>query len=152
MGERGFTIVEMLLVVLVIGILLSLAVLQFSSYAQKANIESPVRSIYADLMEARSQALLQKTGRSFGVSATQFTVYDGAGTPIVQKALQYPVTLDFSDRITFDTRGVADGTKTVCVEPAGNSATIDSIRITETMIQMGKRNGETCDSAHFTAK
>jgi type IV fimbrial biogenesis protein FimT len=152
MGERGFSLVEMLVVVAIIGVLLAVATLQFSSYTQKANIESQVRTMYADVMEARSQALLQKTGRSFGTTATLFTVYNGAGAPIVQKTLTYPVSFDFSDKITFDTRGVADGTKTICVGPAGNAANIDSISLTETMIQLGKRNGGACDSAHFTAK
>jgi prepilin-type N-terminal cleavage/methylation domain-containing protein len=155
MGERGFTIVEVMVVVTIVGILLLLASLQFSSYAQKANIESQVRSMYADVMEARSQAMLQKVDRSVNVTSNGYAIYPsqtGTGIPVLQKTFKFQTVSDSPLIVSFDTRGVANVSKTVCVEPAGNSATIDSIRITETMIQMGKWSGGVCDKDHFTAK
>ncbi|HEY6871483.1 MAG TPA: type II secretion system protein [Geobacteraceae bacterium] len=164
MRQRGFTLVELVLVIAIMATLLGLATVQFSQYTTKANIEKQVREMYADLMNARSEALLQKKNRSVAMTAAQFALYtsiNGTGTPILKKALKYPVTHGAEIPFYFDSRGVTrnkDGipwqpgtTETVCVTPAGNPAAIDSLLITATGIQMGKWNGS-CDSAHFTAK
>jgi len=157
MKERGFSLVELVVVIAIIGTLISLATLQFRRYSQQANIEKQVREIYSDLMDARSQALLQKVDRSVKVESSLFSVYQnrtGAEPPIRQKALAIQVASNNTNVVFFDTRGVANvaAPKIICVGPSGNSASVDSIRIQQTMIQTGKLSGGTCDSANFTAK
>lgn len=155
MRASGFSLIELLVIIAVMGTLLAIGTLQFNQYTQKANIEGQVRTMYADLMKARSEALLQKRNRSFTVTGTQFKIYpssDGSGTPVKETTFNYAAAFDNTNTISFNSRGMASGTKTICVEPAGNPAFIDSIIITETMFRLGKWNGGNCESGNVTAR
>lgn len=155
MRESGFSLIELLVIIVVMGTLLAIGTLQFNQYNRKANIEGQVRTMYADLTKARSEALLQKKNRSFTVTGTEFTIYSSVtavGTPIRQTTFKYPVAIDNTTTISFNSQGMASATKTVCVDPAGNPAYIDSIVITETMIQLGKWDGGNCASGNVTAR
>jgi prepilin-type N-terminal cleavage/methylation domain-containing protein len=156
MTRNGFTLVELIVVMAIIGILLAVGTMEFHRYTLQAGIEGQVRTMYADLMKARSEAIMQKVDRYFNVDVTSgriaiATTVNVFVAPLVQWSFKYPVATDFSDVIYFDTRGVADGTKTICVGTSGNPAAVDSIQVGQTMIVMGKWNGS-CDSAHFAAK
>jgi prepilin-type N-terminal cleavage/methylation domain-containing protein len=157
MGQRGFSLVEMLVVVTIIGALLAIATLQFNQYTKKSGIEAQIKTMYTDIMNARAEALLQKSDRSINLTASQFSVYPNSTAtdpPLLRKALGYPViSNDMSSIVSFDTRGVASTSKTVCVEPSGNPAYVDSIIITAMSIQLGKRRtGETCNSDKIDAR
>jgi prepilin-type N-terminal cleavage/methylation domain-containing protein len=156
MSRNGFSLVELIVTIAVMSTLLAIATMQFNSSSKKTQIETEVRELYIDLMDARSQAFLLKTQRSFGVTATGYKVYpqpEGHGTPLVQKTVKQQVTFNYSEFVNFDSRGVATAVSplVVCVEPAGNAAVVDSIMMSQTMIQIGKRTGNTCDVAHFSA-
>lgn len=157
MNERGFTLVELICTIAIMAILMTIATMQFRQYTIKANIEKQVRTLYADIMNARSDAVMKKVVRSFGVTATGFKVYatiDGTGAPLLQTTFTYPIVSDVSIVPYFDTRGVANNisTMTICVQPLGNPAAIDSIIVGQTMIQMGKWRGGDCTSANIDAK
>ncbi len=159
MKRHGFSLVELLVVIAIIGILLAIATLMFSQYTLKANIESQTRKIYADLMNARSEAIMQKVDRSFTINGAQFMIYptpDGSGAAIYQQTLKYPVIVNNPAAISFDTRGVADvdpvNPLAICVNQPGNPAAFDSVVITKTLIQMGKWNGGGCTRGNVTPK
>lgn len=153
MGQKGFSLVELLTVVAVMIILLSVATLQFSSMMSKREMEKQIRMLYTDLTEIRQKALYEKTPRAVKVTASEFTVYPGDSTaapPVVRRSLNYPVGWSTSDTelvITFDTFGISDNDDTlcICIDPSiSNSAPVDSLKITPTRVDLGKRTGGNC--------
>lgn len=159
MEARGFSLIELIVVLAIAAILLSLATLQFVSMSQKSAIESQVRLMYADLLEVRQKALYEKTARAVLVTATQFNVYsDGStsGIPTMSRTLSYPVTATTTPLVVvFNTYGIAgDGSTTsfICVSDPSD-AVVDSIIVDPMRIELGKRNaGGDCADGSITRK
>jgi prepilin-type N-terminal cleavage/methylation domain-containing protein len=156
--EQGFTLVEMLIVMALIGILLSFATLQFNQYVLKNSIESQTRTMFTDLMNARSQAFMQRTTRTVNITASQMTITDASGTTVNRTNFKNSVKMIVTTGFTFSGQGIAkdaagtDTDRAVCVDLAGNSAAVDSVILGATMIQMGKLNGGSCSRANITLK
>jgi prepilin-type N-terminal cleavage/methylation domain-containing protein len=155
---NGFTIVELIVVIAVIGILLAIATFGFSQYQRKAKMEEQMRTLYADLMESRSKALYEKIPRTVKVQANSYAVYpapNAAGTPELSRVLNYPVVFSLATDNVFNTQGVlANATaKTICIQEQPNQLSVDAVIITETMVSIGKRtNGAACATANITEK
>lgn len=158
MGSKGFSLIELVIVIAVVGILSAIVTMGFSKRMQKDKVESQVRTMYSDLVDARTQALFQKKTRTVMITSTGFSSYSSTNTaarPVVSKTLKVPVT-PASLRIDFDPYGVMtfDGDATianaaVCIQ-GSNLGYNDSIGLITTQIQVGKLNGTGCTSANIT--
>jgi prepilin-type N-terminal cleavage/methylation domain-containing protein len=163
MTSRGFTLIEILIVIAVIGIITTIAGFQFSAYSKKSAIESQIRQMYTDMMEQRSRALFEKRNRGVRVTSTTFSLYSSAsddatrvviGNPFSLTTLKYPVTSNNYTDIIFDTGGMLDNVsnQSICIT-ATNSASIDSIIVSETRIRLGKlKEGTSCVATNINAK
>jgi len=160
MRESGFSLIELIVAVAIIGTLITVATMNFSEMTRKAHIESQIKMMYADLMTIRSQALLQKQERSAVVATTggvtTFSIYSSGEitvAPVSQRVLHYPVVWNSTGVISFDTRGLETNPLSICVEPSGNPANQDSIVVSATRINMGKRNaGGGCAATNIIVK
>jgi prepilin-type N-terminal cleavage/methylation domain-containing protein len=150
MCARGFSLVELLVVIAIMGILLSIATLNWNAMQTKSAIESQIKMIHADLMEVRVQALYSKTPRSVVISGQQYKVYSSTDTsvaPLVTKQLRYPVVWkNGAGTLTFDAQGLTTNMGSLCVLPTNstadlNSAAVDSIVVSQARINFGKRTG-----------
>lgn len=156
-AHKGFALTELVIVIAIIGTLLAIASFGFSQYQRKAKMEEQVRTLYSDLMEARSKALYEKTPRTVKVQASSYTVYPAptaTGTPELTRSLNFPVEFDIATDNVFSTQGVLQNasSKTICISEA-NQLNVDAVIISDTMIRVGKRtNGAACASANITAK
>lgn len=152
MRNNGFSLIELLIVVALIGILAGIATIQFNQHLRKSGIESQMNMLYSELMNARSQSLFKKKGRAVVFSANQFSIYSSAATgvgSILTKQLNSSITFSSSDPVTFDSRGILniDTNVYVCVS-SENSAGYDSLVLSPTQIQLGKREGADCDETN----
>lgn len=160
MGEKGFSLVELVVVVVILTVLLSIATLQFSSMIRKREMEKQTRMLYTDLTEVRQKALYEKTSRAVRLTTNEFTVYPGdstADTPVLRRTFTYPVSLSTGDAlvdITFDTYGISDNEDLfVCIDPASsNDAPVDSLRVSATRVDLAKRTGANCDQTGVSLK
>jgi len=159
MRRNGFTLVELVLVMAIMGILLAMGTMQFSEYSRKGAIEGDTRMLLADLSKAKADAMLQRRDKAVAFTAGRYSIYSSAvtsGNPVVSRAVRYPITSPITTTILFERNGlVTDANvvgKPLCIGTSGNTAPCDSVIITETGIRLGKRNGGSCEAANITLK
>ncbi|UFS69639.1 prepilin-type N-terminal cleavage/methylation domain-containing protein [Geomonas sp. RF6] len=163
MQQKGFTLVELMVVIALIGILLSVATLNWGDMNRKTAIEREAKTVYADLMAVRLDALYTKQARSVVVSGTEFKVYNTNDTsiaPASTKTLAYPLkwTPDSSSlTINFDASGLVESDVPLCVAPDGslataNPATVDSLVVSAARVKLGKREGGACEVGSIATK
>lgn len=115
-GRRGFTLPELLLVVVIMGLMASMAGPRLLRWAQIAGQRGAANQVVADLSLARVQAVRQGQTVSLRITsptAYRVTVDDAAGTAVrtlktMDLAQSYrTVALDpAAARIAFDSRGM----------------------------------------------
>jgi prepilin-type N-terminal cleavage/methylation domain-containing protein len=163
MKDDGFTLVEIIVTIGIIGILLGVAVLDFNSYSRKHNTEAQVKMMFTDLLTAKVDAMHRKMQHTAVIRVTvnpdDFTITDGAGNVTMQKTLKYPITTSAGAgtnlSLQFDTRGfnvTAGAPQAICIADE-NDLAYDSIVIDQVKINLAKKRvGAICASANCDVK
>ena len=157
--QQGFTLIEQIIVIAIIGIVTAIAGLQYSSRIKKGQLEGQVRTMYTDLADARSQALFRKKPSSVVITSTAYNAYSSnviSGNPVRSQVLKIPVT-PAKLQIDFDQSGVATFNQNpallfgeICVQTS-NIALNDSVVVGRTQTQVGKlKTGMGCSSVNIT--
>jgi len=101
MKNRGFALLELVVVVGIIGIILTIVSINFGQWQVKNNIERQVNEMYMEISEARQLALSTKQARSIRFSANSLVfrrytseadLESGEGVVVKTKTLPYPIT------------------------------------------------------------
>ena len=130
--SKGFTLVEMMIVVAVMGILAGIAAPNFQTYMAQRRLNGAARQVMTDLMEARMKAvsLNQKVKVSFG-SNHIYQIWndaDGNGTVAydegddIERDIHpdyYDVTFSASADPVFQTRGTATYSEVTLTSDSG---------------------------------
>jgi prepilin-type N-terminal cleavage/methylation domain-containing protein len=158
MNSRGFTIVELIVVLTIITILTTLASLVWSRMSAKTAIEGQIKAVHADMMRIRLEALYGKRERRVAFSGKVFNVYSSdiqTTAPLESRTFKYNFT---TDTFVFTTSGLVSGIGgSVCVDPyidftKGNDAYVDSLVVSDGRISLGKRTGAGCISDDITKR
>jgi len=143
--QSGFSLLELVVVILIMSALLGMGLMQFGSYTRKSQIERQMRTLNADLAEVRLQALYRKRARAVVISGTQFAIYSSAKSdvqPVTTRTLAYPVRSNAAEPVIFEINGMLNvgGGRAFCLNGGTNPATVDSIVLTTSRIYLGKWN------------
>lgn len=115
--ERGFSLVEVLIVIILMGIVLTIASSSWFGVARSRNVDSATNQVAADLRLAHSQATNRLTEYRFYVGATGSTYQIGPTTgTLVTKRL--PNGTQIATSTPVDIKLKADGSANV---PSGAS-------------------------------
>lgn len=180
MKRNGFSLIELLVVIVILGIVASLGTVSFRGWVRKNEIESQVKEMYTDIMNARLTAMHRNTTHLISLSANQIsgsvdTNGDGAGDnalciwnrnkgdsadascpnnmSLSYKNLIQPATWSGTATLGFNARGLSNTNNTICVFSTHNPS-YDCIVVSTTRIRMGKiiNQSGACDDANCEAK
>ena len=164
-AKSGFTLVELMVVVAIIGIVLAIATMNIRQWNDKYTVESYTKEIHSILMKARNDAANTNTQNLVTLAANQVQVTqddngngivdatDGNGVvdpgePTITKP--YPLfAIQFAiSPIVFDRRGIANLVVNQTISITGYSPNaspgVDCVVVAPTRINMGIMTGGAC--------
>ncbi|MBT0665627.1 prepilin-type N-terminal cleavage/methylation domain-containing protein [Geobacter pelophilus] len=149
-GESGFTLVELITVIAIMGVLLSIATINFRHYRVKSGIENQTREMYADINSARIDSIHTKKRHAVILNTNSYALKNfttneptTAGRTLVTRAIPNAITKEggttyANEMILFDIRGFTDFGTTLVVNPLGNEASQNCIVVSASRINMGR--------------
>lgn len=145
MREKGFTLVEVLIVLTLIIILATIAIPKFSSWVLKYKIEGDVKKIEGILQEARVLAFTKKQNLTVNINNTQACINDGTSNI---KCIDLDINFN-SYSINIDKRGYyetwisifpANSTLAAEIKPAYSCLKTHLLRV-----RLGEIDGTACE-------
>ena len=164
-NRSGFSLIELIITIAVMGIVVTIATLNFNIWQKKSRMDAQTREIFTDLNEARTNAVTQKIyyGIIFQPNSYVIKSYDSAtvptaataastGTTAMTKNLLFGINKagDVFDNtpVLFDTTGMTIDMCTIFVaplDPDKDEATVNCSTISAARVNMGKINGTACE-------
>jgi type II secretion system protein H len=165
----GFSLIELVVAMAIVGVLFTIVTLNFTSMNRKAKIEQTARELAADLNLARSDSIFRGKRHSIVVNATAtgyvFRRYSSldevrastAPNPattagygiLLARNLSYGLAkqagTSIADRIfEFDRNGFTDDLDTIRVNPVGSGAAFDCVVVSRSRTNIGRMEGGSC--------
>ena len=152
MQARGYSLVEMVVIVGIISILLVIGTLKFREYFTRYRTESQTRMLFSELQRTRANALYQRRATRVKLYASRFEVYsskadcDSGVAPRSSQSLSLPITWSQNgNNVDFDENGIASVPRSICLESCDGAGTVDSVVVHFIRVSVGKKDkGDLC--------
>ncbi|MDF1587694.1 MAG: GspH/FimT family pseudopilin [Gammaproteobacteria bacterium] len=130
--QKGFTLMELMIVIAIIAILAALALPSFQSIIEKRRLAGAAENLFADLQYARSEAIKRNSTIELDVTTGanwSYQVDDGSGGVLKTASASEYIGIEMvtGNDIEFDPRqGMPDATQTYTfrIGPAGTIKTV----------------------------
>lgn len=163
MNARGFSLIELLVVISLIAILLIVAALNFRSWSIKYAIEAQVKELHSDINSIRLRAMQTKQRHQITLNPSTITVRsfsneaDVVGTVLPQysKTLKFQIqqlgggglTAFDNTPLAFNERGYLPNVGlTIAVGVSRGEAALNCLSVHTVRVNMGRINGNNCES------
>lgn len=152
MMKGGFTLLELLLVIVIIGIVASFSVVSFRDLIVRYQIENQIQEMYSDVMNLRLNAMHRNRTCFLLISSSGYKGYEDSYPPpfgddnldenkdnliLPEKTVRFPLSYSSGEITVFDQRGFSKTNKTVCVF-SNVSPQYDCMKISKAKVRIGK--------------
>ena len=144
MRDKGFTLIEMIIVIAIMTILMYIGLMSFQSITLKTRVENDTKRIYGVDTMARQLTFACKDVLELKFENDNVTSYDGSGTRILELTSELESDFSMSDNITFRGGFIATGGLIKSTNTANANATYDCIEFAKTRIRMGRMESGVC--------
>lgn len=142
-NKNGFTLLELITVIAIIGILSAIAIPSFSAWNKHARLRSATQDLMADLSMARMRAIQSGENVNVSFSLTGYVVFidendNGTWQPSDDTPLR---NKDYPQSVTMT--GTTFAGSNIVFEPTGNVQDDDGILNSNESVTLGRGDGDT---------
>jgi len=122
--QRGFTLIEMMVVIGIMAIMMAIALPAFSDWRERAAAKSAADSLMAHLKQARITAIADNRSVSIVFAAKSYIFDNGGLKQIVVNLSQFSPVISLTSTVsplTFSSRGTAATANIQVVNPNGKN-------------------------------
>lgn len=105
---QGFTLLEILTVIAILGIVLGISLRAFSNITKQQSLDKDVETAYSYLLKARNQTINGEDGDNYGVhfASSTITLFKGS---VYHAASSTNLTFSFGNRTYLSSNGLTNG-------------------------------------------
>ena len=129
-NQRGFTLIEIIIVIAILGILGAIAMPSFNVWRQNAQVRSDARLVMGALQQARVEAITRNESVTMDFDGNGWDIKDEGDDVLKSGGLSSGINLNGATDVTFNSRGipgsstsftvVGNRTFTITITAAGN--------------------------------